>query len=315
MSSVAGGCGRVRGVTHRMRRPLIAVAAVGLVAGCSGGDPSTAATVGHTTIGVDEVQSESRWIAQNSPETRKLVQERPSRMASVSRAALAQDIRHLLIADVARREHLTPDTAKVDQLVEQAGGTDNAAKALGVVPAKLRSYATDAALLNQLAAKRMGTVKVHLVGGMFSAQPPGSRAKAADMANKIAAHPDQAKQLAASAQAPVDQTSTMGDIPELLATPVYTAAKGSVVVAQTTMQQTPVWLVTLIDERTTVRPKKPPTLDEQTVAAAGPQLLGPAAERAGVQVNPRFGKWDAASAEVVGSPSDAPAQVLPPRTP
>lgn len=298
-----------------MRRPLIALAVAGLVAGCSGGDPSTAATVGHTTIGVDQVQSEARWVAANAPEARKLVAEHPDQMAEVSRTVLDQDIRHVLIADVARRNHLTPDTAKVDELVKRAGGTEKAAKVFGVVPDKLRSYAVDAVLLNQLAAQRMGTVKVHLVGGMFAAQTPGTRDKAVAMAKQIAAHPDQAKRLASGAQAPVDQTSTMGDIPELLATPVYTAPKGSVVVAQTTMQQTPVWLVTLIDDRTTVKPKKPPNVDQETVAAAGSQLLAPAADRVGVQVNPRFGTWDGASANVVGKSSQAPAQVLPPRAP
>lgn len=310
-----------------MARPLIALAVVGLVAGCSGGDPSTAATVGQTTIGVDEVQSEARWVAANVPEYRSALQGRQKDpqgktinaaevMAEISRKVLSDDIRHELVTDVARRNHLTADPAKIDEAIEQAGGQQKAATAAGVPPADVRSTVTDQVLTTQLARRAMGTVKVRLTGGLLPAQGTDTQQAASDLAHKIADDPARAKELATAARAqPLDNWSTMGDAQPLLGTPVYTAAKGSVVVAQVQVQQTPAWVVALISDRATVKAKKTPAVDDQTLEAVGMLMLAPAADRLGVRVNPRFGTWDAASANVVGKPSDAPAQVLPPRTP
>lgn len=295
----------------------------------------TAVIVDGTEVPLDAVQEDVRWLADNVPD---LVQrpgqqpdpaeqqqaQRQMSFADLSRRQVETRIHHELVRRAAEREGLQADPADVNALIEQIGGLDQVPQTFGVTRDRARELIVDFVLTSELARKYIDRVEVDVVGGVVTEEEPGSTArdKARQLAKRIQADPDNAKDLATEVSGEVlDESLALSDVMEseyaaLAITPVFTAEEGAVVVAQPSQQQGSAWMVVLIDERRITEPSgEPQPVDQnpQVEYMLGQQQLATVADTVDIEVNPRFGIWDPTSLSVVAGEEDITGELLPPR--
>ncbi|MPY78003.1 MAG: hypothetical protein GEV04_05800 [Actinophytocola sp.] len=302
----------------------VAITAV-VLAGCGGGPTkaNAAAIVGDERVSLDSVQSEVQWLLDNVPDMRKLEQE--NKLSLLSRHIVQTRVRHELIEAAARQHGLRANAGEVDQLLQQVGGAERAPSQFGVQSSRVREFASDYVLLQQLAEHNLDRISVEFVGAYISGESPNQTAKekAMDLGRKIAEAPDQAKQLAQeNGTEVIDQSVSLRELASgqqtalLAASPLFSADEGTVVVTQPSPQQGSLWLVALVEDRQVTSgsggaPSTP--VAPQLLAQIGIQQLAPFAAEQGVEISPRFGVWNQATVAIAENEDVVPSYLLPTR--
>ncbi|MPY96848.1 MAG: hypothetical protein GEU97_02425 [Actinophytocola sp.] len=323
-----GRCEKVPDVMDLIRRfaLLFTAATTALVlAGC-GGEPTkanAAAIVGDDRVSLDSVQSEVQWLLDNVPDMQQLKQE--DKLGLLSRHIVQTRVRHQLVEAAARQQGLSADPRAIDELLQQVGGAKQAPSQFGVEASKVREFASDYVLLQELGDHNLDRISVEFVGAYISGESPEQTAKekALELGRKIAADPDRAKELSEEIGTEViDQSVSLRELASgqqtalLAASPLFSADEGTVVVTQPSPQQGSLWLVALVEDRqvgggsggASGQPVPP-----QLLAEIGIQQLAPYAAEQGVEISPRFGVWNQASVAIAENEDAVASYLLPAR--
>jgi parvulin-like peptidyl-prolyl isomerase len=314
-----------------MRAPRL-LAAAGLVAllttGCGTVRAGAAATVGDERITTTQLeQVVSRGLA--DPTARQNVgSDRPG----FERSVLARLVQHLVLADAAKRAGVSIDGAAVDaafdgfaaQLGGPAGLRAEAVKA-GIAPQDLRGVIADSALRDALADKLTASIDVP-VAVLHQAYDAGiaqfdqvhsahilvsTQALAQQLLTKVQADPSQFAALAAQYSLDTSNKGQGGDLgfqgrgalQKPFEDAIFAAKPGTFVLAHTTFG---FHVIHVIERRTTTFEQAVPQLRRTLLNQPRQEAIGTAlhdaAVRLGVHVNPRFGRFDPNTADVVPVP-------------
>ncbi|WP_019814284.1 SurA N-terminal domain-containing protein [Saccharomonospora saliphila] len=299
-------------MTRTIRRPLATVAVLlsAFVLAACGSGPSrvdSAAIVGDRSVGLDEVQSEIRWLIDNVDQAEQAQQQ--GKLAQFGREVVRSRVVHELVEIAARRERLRVDPAEVDRLIQANGGRETIATTVLAEPGRVRQVVRDQLLLQQLAETYRDRLSVDIVGTLVTESNAQATAEdtARELGERIAADPDAAEaMLREDGHQVLNETFALGETlqqdPELAMSAVFGADEGTVVVVQPSRQQTG-WLVALVAERTfgpstgrdtaVTDPAAAQASNPELLYRAGMRQLQPIADELGVRINPRYGVWDA----------------------
>lgn len=312
---------------------LLAGAAVAALAltGCGDGTVRTgaAAIVGGqriTTSALDEVVTRSL----ESPAAKQTV---GSDRGAFERTVLGRMITHLVVAKAADDKHVTVDGATVDavqdELTQQLQGqgttlTDAASKA-GIAPQDLRRTLTDVALRNALSDALTADLVVPRKTLQEAYQQNIAQFDQVHSAHILVATEALAKRLLAEVKADPTRFAALaakystdtaskdkggdlglqgkGALAKSFETAIFTNKPGSYVIAKTRFGFHVIHVIerkttTLDQARTTLRRN---VLGQQRQAALATEL-SKVAKALHIDVNPRFGRWDAATQEVIVTP-------------
>lgn len=311
-------------IIRRSRAPLaVLAAAVLLLTGCGSGpnQAASAAIVGDRAISLDAVQGEIQWLLDNVPEAQQAQDQR--KMETISRRVVQGRIVHELITVAAQREGLQVDRSQVEELINATGGVEEAARAIGAEPDRIRDVAADQVLLQQLGQNYLDRLSVDMVGTLITEEGPDATAKeqALELGRRIAADPAKAQAiLGGNGQQVIDQqiglAQAAGTNPELAVSALFGSSPGTVLVVQPSQQQAG-WLVALVQDRTVTESAGQATgqqVDPQLLYGIGLRQLQPVAEDLGVRANPRYGVWDQAGVSLAASTEELTGHLLPART-
>lgn len=306
--------------------PVIAAVSAALVLASCGSGPSqvsSAAIVGGKSIPLDSVQDEISWLITNVPQAKQYADDR--KFKEISAAILSQRVIHELLQVAARQEGLRADPAKVSSIVESLGGPEEAARANGVLPARIKDLVTDQLLLEQLGRKYIDRLTLDVVAAGVGGERPGatSKQRALQLARAIAADPAQAGKLVRGAssqviEGPLALREVLGSDPSLAGSALFGARPGTVVVFQPNPEQGSLWVVALVRDRKVGRAAGEPSAsgdDPGVLVRVGSRMLAPLAQDLGVQVNPRYGAWDQAAMTIAPSERERSGFVFPVQQP
>lgn len=265
-----------------LRSPALILISAALVLTDCGSGPSkatSAAIVGERAISLDDVQSEIRWLFRHVPEVRDV--------DGYSSRIVASRVVHELAKIAAERENLAVDAAEIGRMIDELGGTDQAAKTIGLAPSRVRQLAFDQVVLEKLGEKYVRGLSVGLVGGIVPAGKDGATTKDAALAlgRAIAANPEQADQRIKATGARAHQA-------------VSRARRDRRRRVDGTRRQCRV----RHHARQRHRHRHRATLGARRVVVRGT-----------VEINPRYGQWDHASVTVAARSDNLAGHVLPAR--
>lgn len=300
-----------------------------LLAGCGTSQPGAAAVVGGTSIAADRLQRVvDRGLADPQAE-----QKNPDRVAFQT-SVLDRLVHGALLQDLADRLGVPVTQGDVDaflgQAAERNGGRaqlDKAAAAAGVGPADLSDYGRVAVLEQKVGDALVKDVPVPQAQLEQAYQQNIAQFVSADARHILVPDEAQARQILAQVQA---DPSRFGELAKQFSTDTSTKAAGGELGQQGKGTYVPAfddvvfsapvgsfnvvktqfgWHVVQVESRRTT------TLEEATPelrrSLLGEQIssrlsteLGATAKRESVDVNPRFGRWDAKQLKVVGVPAD-----------
>ncbi|MQA09704.1 MAG: hypothetical protein GEU98_14350 [Pseudonocardiaceae bacterium] len=297
-----------------MRRPararalLVVLTALGLALTACGSGPSqanSAAIVGEESVPLGDVQHEIQWMIDNVPQAKQAKQQR--KLDNFARQAVSARVMHELISVAAQREKLRVNDSRVSDLINSSGGVQQASKAVGVAPERLRQVARDQLLIEELGRSYLDRLEVSFSGTVIADERPGSTAKDQAMAlgRKIAGDPDRADQLIRQASGQQQQSTNQrmtlaqslsaGGDGQLASSALFGTPANTVVVFQPSQQQA-AWLVALVEERDTRANASASGAGQQASSQVlyqiGVRMLAPLANELGVRINPRYGVWD-----------------------
>lgn len=308
---------------HRMGRPapvrpgkllvMSVTATVGalLAAGCGSGPPQAASAVivGNTAVSLDTVQQRVNAVLAKEPAAQQLQQQH--KLDQVSRQVVQMAVWHELARQAAASEGVTVTDQQVSQLVDQAGGAEQASRGTIYDAATFRDRAQD-----QLVMMAVGRKYLNRLSVTFDITQVGSRQAALDKARQLAAQPDQADRVlqadrAAGVPVATNQKLTAAAAPAY-ALPLFGVRPGTVV-AFSPEGDTAQWIVALVHDRH-IDPDTPANAgsaapqqqeDPQQLAQVGLRVLAPLADGLGIRVNPRYGVWDPVGMAVAPSTAEA----------
>lgn len=299
----------------------VLVAATGVLLTACGSGPSqvsSAAIVGDSSVPLAMVQQRLATVLRKEPDAKKIQQQH--QLDSVSRSIVTLSVRHDLIVKAAQQEGLSVNEAQITQLINQAGGAEQASAGTVYDATTFRERARDQLLLVALARKYVDKLAV-----TFDYTQASTREAAFAKANQIAAHPDKAQDIiksdtAAGVAAGLNERLAATDNLQFATTALFGALPGTVVtfpLDQNGAQGTGQWVVALIRQRSTDAPATGSSpkvnvdqLDPRLLEAVGIRLLAPIAYQVGVRVNPRYGIWDLAGMSVAPTATETTGLVL-----
>jgi foldase protein PrsA len=319
-----------------IRHPRLTLAVLGLTSslaltGCGNilSQQAAAATVGDQRITTTDLQKlVDRSLA--NPEAKQTVGADP---VAFERTALRRIISHLIVVQAAKDEGVTIDGAAVDgvydKFAEQTGGIDAlnaAATKAGIAKEDLRETLSDVALRDALADKLTASLTVPQEQLQQAYQQNIAQFDKVRSAHILVDTEAKAKQLLAALKADPSKFASFaktystdtgskdkggdlgyqgrGALEKPFEDAIFNNPPGSLVLAKT---QFGYHVISVIDRRTvtfeqaTVELRRQFLSQQRTVAVEA--LLAKTAKRLGVDVNPRFGEWDAATQQVVAVPS------------
>ncbi|MGI9064339.1 MAG: hypothetical protein ACR2FQ_11090 [Pseudonocardiaceae bacterium] len=297
----------------------MATVAAGLLAACGSGPSQlgAAAIVGDTTVPLDQVQSQLRFVLEKEgPEAEaQLVQGR--QLDDVARQIVTLEVRHELITAAARREGLSVGEQQVTELVDSLGGAEAASAGTIFDAEGFRARARDQLLVVELGRKYLPRLSVTV-----DFTTVGTRVAAMErVAELAAAGPQGAREsiqadAARGTAAAVDQELSALDAPEFASAPVFGVAPDTVVGFPSDVQEG-TWLVMVVTDVTTAPPVGGALsgVDPALLEAAGIRRLAPVATDVGVRINPRYGIWDPLSVQAVPNENETAGFVAPLRRP
>jgi len=332
-------------VTRTPRRLATATVAVGLAAlvltGC-GKDPvrsGAAATVGQTRITTAELAGLVNRGLKDPQAQQQLGADKPK----FQRDALGRLIRHEVLAEAAREQHVTASPGAVDAKLasfeQQAGGhpqlLQQAAQG-GISEQDLRPFITDLVLGDAIGDKLTASVEVpaSAIEALYKQNAAqydqvhaahilvGTKAKADQILAEVKADPSKFAALAAANSTDTSNKDKGGDlgfagrgafVKEFEAA-VFAAKPGDIVEVHT---QFGFHVVRILDRRTTTLEQATPDLRRGALQKQRDQLVGElltkVATKLRIKVNPRFGRWDARQLAVVDA--SGPGSVSSPAAP
>ncbi|HWG94742.1 MAG TPA: peptidylprolyl isomerase [Mycobacteriales bacterium] len=321
--------------TARLRRALPAAAlaaAVALLAGCGDGPVrgGAAALVGEERITTEQLTE----IVDRGLEAPEAEQQFGADRADYQRQVLNRMVRALLLEEAAQEQGIEVTAGEVDEqladFAEQAGGREaleEQAAAGGISPSDLPRFAREVVLELRLGDELTADEQVpqeqlqqlyESNRGRFETAESRhilveDEAQARDLLAQVQADPSRFDELAAEFSTDTSNAEDGGSlgrqgrgtfVPEFDEA-VFTQPVGEPFVVQTQFG----WHVVVVDDRETVSfaeaqdELRRQALSEQRGAAVL-EALRATAERVGVEVNPRFGQFDAEAVEVVPVPAD-----------
>ncbi|AOS61578.1 hypothetical protein [Actinoalloteichus hymeniacidonis] len=306
----------------RLIAALSAVTGV-LLAGCSTQPTKTgtAAIVGdQAVISLDDVQARLDAIYEREPDMRTQLVEQ-GQVDDLSRNIVTLSVRHRLINELAAQEGLTADESEIDALIEQSGGTEAAVQGTPFIEESIRSDIADQLLLTEVGEEYLGRVQVR-----FDFLQASSREQAVELAEQLAAEPDQVETMlqesgAAGLGGGTDEVLTPVMAQAFAATALFGTEAGNVVAFEV-QPQSGQWMVALIHEREILAADDPaaqidPSLTAQIDPAMttqfGLRMLGAASQEADIEVNPRYGVWDPTMVQVSPSEGETGGLIIPAR--
>lgn len=314
-ASLAGGGRdrreRVVAVRMRVSRVAAAVLAAGaLVSGCGSGPDQVgaAAIVDGDVVPLATVQAQLQ-TALGRPDRLAALTAQGGGPADVARSLVGREVIHDLLARRAAAEGITVTEEQVDKRIQENGGVQAALDSSIYDLPGLRSRVRDELLAGALADRAVGglSVTADLVA-------VSSRSEAERVAHLLSTGGPGVDALFGN-----PQTSARGTVydavtmPEAAGTVLFGTPVGGVVAFQPDQRQS-TWIVFKVTDRRTDAPFDPAainTISSNQKVTIGERLLQPDADRLGVRVNPRYGRWDPITMRVVAD--DVPAGlILPP---
>lgn len=277
----------------RRGRLFASIAVAGLLlVGCGTGPSKmgAAAVVGDTRIPVSQVKTWFSDVLDEEPQLRSQL-EKQHQYDELGRALAGQLVRRELIAEAAERERLSVDEQQVDAVMNRwrrSGATEGSI----FTEENVRGFARDDALLLELGRRYFDGLSI-----TFDYTQATTRSEAERKAHRMAESDAAATELinsdrAGGTPAGAGQRLRATDSPKLAAaTPLFGAEPGTVLAFEPEPNAGQ-WLIVRIEERAATPAPRASAADESTLRALGGQLLGLTAQRAGVQLSPRYGAWD-----------------------
>lgn len=319
-------------MTARTSRWLAAAAAVVLLAGCGGGSTraGAAATVGEERIAADELEQ----VVSRGLEDPAAQEELGADRAEYQRQVLNRMVRAELLEEAARENGVEVTAGDVDarlaEFAEQAGSReelDQQAAAAGIAPQDLERFVREVALEIALGDALTEDVDVpdEQIAQLYQQNLAAydqvrtrhilveDEAQARDLLAQVQADRSRFEALAAEFSIDEGNADSGGDlglagrgqfVPPFEEA-VFGAAPGDVVLVQTEFG----WhVVEVLERQTTTQAQARDELRRQVLGEQRQGLvleeLRSTGEELGVEVNPRFGRWDAEEVEVAPVPED-----------
>jgi hypothetical protein len=302
----------VTSVLRRVVAPFAAVTALVATMSACGTGPSqvnSAVIFGDNVITVDQVQSLIDKVVKE-PAARGLAQQH--KLDLVAREAVGQLVVHEVLADVARREDVQVDQDQLAALREQNPfaqklSADSDMPSDQLVPELVYrargfdAYANDQLLLDALARNHLGRDSAS-----YNLVSVENEAEARDLAEKIAANPDESAGLMRAVAAKTGSEPQVNQ--DTGATPdgVYLAAPdNSVFVLPAGQGDTSgggyqvVHVLSTETAATTSPDIDLSQIDASQLPALGRFVLRPYVIESGIKISPRYGAWNDATLTVV----------------
>ncbi len=269
-----------------------------------GAQVGSAALVGDVSISTDSIASQTSAVAAIGTGT--LVTELGDVAVRVetSRKLLSYDIWHQLLTQTGAGVTLSTD--QINQVIASYQGTSSLSDVLDATPETLRDRISDTTSLHLLVTQAVeaGTI---VTGPTVTVDYLIESDLATALADRTSylAKPDRMTSAVANADAQQGGTGTLSvlEVGELIPIGLFSAAPGEIVVATT---NSGALLIRITTRSTAPLALGASTVDQLTrpqINAVGALILR---QRIGtlpaVQVNPRFGVWDANLLQVVASP-------------
>lgn len=316
----------------RSTRLATAGLALLLVAGCGGAQTraGAAATVGEQRIAADELEQ----VVERGLEDPQAQQQFGADRADYQRQVLNRLVRAELLEEAAAEAGVEVTQGDVDeqlaQFAEQAGGREQLemqAAAGGIHPDDLPRFAREVVLEIELGDVLTEDVEVPAEQVQALYEQNGAEfdkvrtrhilvpdeAQARDLLAQVQADRGRFAELAAQFSTDTSNKDAGGDLGfagrgqfvEEFEAAAFGGQPGDVVVVQTQFG----WhVLEILERQTTSLEEAEPELRRQVLGEQRTELVDEAlsetAERLGVEVNPRFGRWDADAVEVIPVPED-----------
>lgn len=316
-------------MTRNFRRLGIGALAIASVLGTSACGtqtrPGAAAIVGDSSISTDRLLGlVTRGLADPAA-----AQRLGNDKAAYQRQQLARLITHDVLQEAARDTKVSVSEGQVDQrlrqLAEQLGGQEaleQQAAQNGIAVADLRSFVRDLALTDAIGDKLVEgeTVDSQTLANLYQQQIGQydqvhtahillkDKPAADDVLNQVRADPSKFAALAAQLSTDTSNKDNGGDLGfagqgqfvKPFEDAVFAAKPGDIIEVQT---QFGFHVVQILERRTTSIEQATPQLRRQALKSQRDErlatLLQRTAKKLGVKVNPRFGRWQASTGEVV----------------
>jgi hypothetical protein len=301
----------VTSVLRRVVAPFAAVTALVATMSACGTGPSqvnAAVIIGDRVVSVDQVQSLVDEVVKE-PAAKSLAQQH--KLDLVAREVVSQLVVHEVLTDVARSEGVRVDEDQLAALRAQnplaqnpaAGGdtsTDQLVPQLVYRARGFDAYANDQLLLDALAKKHLGRDSARFNGVLVPNEDD-----ARDLAEKIAAHPDQSASLMravakGSDQVVIDEDTGASGNGVFLAAP-----KNSVFVLPPSQGDTGgsgYQVLHVLSTKTSATTSPDVDLSQipaEQLPTVGRWVLRPHIINSGIEVSPRYGVWNDATIAVV----------------
>jgi hypothetical protein len=291
------------------RFSLVGVAALLTVsaAGCGTGPAKagSAAIVGGQAINLETVQERTVAVLNKEPGAKEARNQGELKLDELSRVVLADEIVHKLAEYAAQQENITVDENRIYDSVKEAGGAESASAQSIHDASNIHRFVRDTLILGELARRNISTLQITI--DFFTVKDPK---EAREMAQQVAADPAKMAEFVEAAprnpsgvqQSSMNQKVRVTENPTIATSALWAAKPGTVVAFQVD-QQASTTMVALVKERTTV-PAVPgeddlaERFDPKVLNDFGKRIAQFVAADREIEVNPRYGVWDAVGVTV-----------------
>lgn len=288
------------------RFSLVGVAVALFATGCGTGPAKagSAAIVGGQAINLETVQERTITVLKKEPAAQQMQDQ--GKLDQVSRLVLADEVMHKIVQNAAQRENITVDETKVYDAVQERGGAEAASKQSEQDPGTIHRYTRDVLIMGELARRNLSTLEI-TIDFFQSKDPKEAKEKAAEVAAdpaKMSRFMQEAPRTTGGQQASAsNQKVRVTENPSLVHTVLWGVKPGTVVAFPVDEQQSS-WMVALVKER---RNGSPTPGEDDLAERIDPRLLADFGRRIAqyhaadlpIEINPRYGVWDAVSTQVV----------------
>jgi hypothetical protein len=289
-----------------LRRAALGTLVVALLAaGCGSSRPSqldSAAIVGGTGIPIKQVQGQIDMVLHKEGDQARAQLVAGHQLDDVSRQIVTLRIRSMLAELAAKRDHLSVSSVEVSKLLYQVGGAAAASQGTIWDEDGYRQHAHDQLLMEKLGHNALRTAVTVDYTSATTREGAVKRLKELAAAGEAGARNMIRADVKAGKDAVVGKRIVAGDDPIFATTPAFGVPRGTVVAFQ--IADTKPWLIMVVRDRAanaTPSPQapNPQDIDPAVFEAIGLRELSPLARAVGVQLNPRYGFWDAVNLQAV----------------
>jgi SurA N-terminal domain len=295
----------------------VAVAAL-VFGGCGLGSSQlgAAAFVDGTEISVDQVHDQLVTVLTKEGQQTRAQLAADRQLDDLSRKIITVRIRHQLLDIAARQAGLTVDQARVDGLINDAGGAEAASKGTIFDAGAYRERTMDRLLMVELgrAALRNSAVTVDYTTADTRAAAKQRVQELSEAGSKGARQMIDAD-VRAGKEAELGKRVVAADDPIFATTPAFGVAEGMVVAFQ--LDDTKPWLIMVVKNRAdrgVAASDHAPQIDQidsTVLEAIGLRQLAGVGKDVAVRLSPRYGVWDPVSLQVVANENETSGFLAP----